>query len=95
MQRGAAEQHPNNETIHNRCYCTGKRTREVPRPLEARMLGDDGCTHLCLGISQLQGQLRGMALGGTSQLVGRELVLGNNIGQRVVQALPKHTRHKR
>jgi hypothetical protein len=93
MQRGATAQHPNNETIHNRCYCTGKRTREVPCTLEARMPGDDGCTHLCLGISQLLGQLRGMALRGTSQLVGRQLFLGNDIGQRVVQALPEQTRH--
>jgi hypothetical protein len=31
-----------------------------------------------------------MALGGTSQLVGRQLVLGNDIGQRRVNALSAH-----
>ena len=58
--------------------------------------GASACTHLCFGGSQLLCQLRGMTLGGTSQLVQHHLVLGNHIGQRVVHALPTpqdSTRH--
>ncbi len=50
--------------------------------------GASACTHLCFGGSQLLCQLRGMTLGGTSQLVQHHLVLGNHIGQRVVHTLP-------
>ena len=49
--------------------------------------GASACTHLCFGGSQLLCQLRGMTLGGTSQLEQHHLLLRHVTGQRVIVAL--------